>query len=254
MITTKFSVLESFDETLWKGGVDDGAFSGQKDHEAKWYTLEVDGTKVALAGVVPGPGELASISYYVSPAHRGLGYATKLASHVTALHKNATFTIFKANEASVKVAIAALRNKFSMTLGHHVVRLTKEAAEKKEEKKPAGPPLITLVDDAAMILKGLKSEAPAAAEVAVKAAASERFIRTRLVARDLANRKNVSGYALGEASKAVGKAPLEDPRGEARKALRGAVAFTRKITKSTPKTTEFVGKIKDQIGNQERMF
>lgn len=214
---------------------------------------------------------------------------------------------------------------------------SKIAASKKreEEEKPSGlphPPLISYLDDVAMILKGLKSNAPAIAETALKAASdgkhhqntigttleskihesftvasdrlfrsgvlnrderkalsgaignmlrefqetigpeiyarkmtdnahehlkaavSSRFVKTRLVARDLANRQNVSGYALGEASKSVAKASLEAPVGEVRKILRGAVSFTRSMTKSQPqRTSEFVGKIKEKIGPQEML-
>jgi len=51
--------------------------------------------------------------------------------------------IKKDNEASVKVALAALRGKFAATMGRHVVRLTKEAAPlsgglaEREGKKPS---------------------------------------------------------------------------------------------------------------------
>lgn len=159
---------KGFDDNLWKGGVLDGAFSGEKDDDAAWYVLEEDGKKVALASCVPGPGELTTISYFVHPSHRGLGYGTKLASHLTGLYKNASFTIFRANEASIKVALAALRQKFSMTIGREVVRLTKEGKKKEEEKPeaPKGPPLISYLDDVAMILKGLKNEAPVIAKAA----------------------------------------------------------------------------------------
>ncbi len=121
-------LVQEFDPDLWEGGVDDGAFSGDRDPDSTWYTMKVGEEKVALASAVPGPGELTTISYYVHPDHRGSGYGTKIASRVTDLHDKATFTIFKDNEVSIKVAMNALRNKFSMTLGHNVVRLTKEAS------------------------------------------------------------------------------------------------------------------------------
>lgn len=209
------------------------------------------------------------------------------------------------------------------------------ASKKKEEEKPSGmphPPLISYLDDVAMILKGLKSNGPAIAETALKAASEEkghqntigttleskihesftvasdrlfragvlstkerialsgaigdmlgqfrkkvspdvyarkmtdnahehlkaavssRYVKTRIVARDLANRPNVSSYALDQASKSVAKASLNDPVGEARKTLRGAVSFTRSMTKSQPQRTgEFVGKLKEKIGPQERL-
>lgn len=120
-----------FDPDLWKSGVDDGAFAGDRDPDSIWYTLKVGKDKVALASAVPGPGDLTTISYFVHPDYREKGYGTKIASRVTDLHEKATFTIFRDNEASVKVAIAALKEKFSMTMGHNVVRLTKEAGEKK---------------------------------------------------------------------------------------------------------------------------
>ncbi len=220
-------ISEGFDESLWKGGVFDGAFSGQKDDDATWYVLEVDNEKVALGSAVPGPGELTTISYFVHPSHRGIGHGTALASKMASMHKNASFTIFKSNEASIKVALAALRQKFSMTMGREVVRLTKEgderldeirgrvqeesfngpfdkyhrqgilnptalvdsdtgsvpnirkaviarlkkAASKKKEDEPAtptvkGPPLISYLDDVAMVLKGLRKEAPIIAKAA----------------------------------------------------------------------------------------
>lgn len=120
-----------FDPDLWKSGVEDGAFAGDRDPDSIWYILKVGKDKVALASAVPGPGDLTTISYFVHPDYREKGYGTKIASQVTDLHDKATFTIFRDNEASVKVAIAALKEKFSMTMGHNVVRLTKEAGEKK---------------------------------------------------------------------------------------------------------------------------
>jgi GNAT superfamily N-acetyltransferase len=133
-------VVVGFDEGLWNGGVDDGAFAEERDPGGVWYTLEVDGVKVALAAATPGPADLTNISYYVHPDHRGHGYGTKIASQVTDLHEKATFTIFKDNDASIKVALAALRNKFAMTMGRNVVRLTKTAdaipGGKADKKKP----------------------------------------------------------------------------------------------------------------------
>ena len=122
-------LTQEFDPDLWKSGVEDGAFAGDRDPDSVWYTLKVDKSKVALASAVPGPGDLTTISYYVHPDHREKGYGTKIASKVTDLHERATFTIFRDNEASLKVAMAALRNKFSTTMGHNVVRLTKEAID-----------------------------------------------------------------------------------------------------------------------------
>lgn len=51
-------IVGSFDGSLWKAGVDDGAFAGHLDADAAWYILEVGGAKVALANAVPGPGDL----------------------------------------------------------------------------------------------------------------------------------------------------------------------------------------------------
>lgn len=203
----KVSIRGGFDEKLFVGGVEEGAFAGEKDADTRWYILEAAGEKVALASAVPGPGELVTICYFVHPDHRGNGYGTKIASVVTDLHENATFTIFKDNEASIKIALAALREKFSVTMGHNVVRLTKTADDQEKQKKPGmnpalmaddialslrrafkapkiaaakkkeepkaeesnkmpAPPLISYLDDVAMILKGLKSEAPLIAKAA----------------------------------------------------------------------------------------
>jgi GNAT superfamily N-acetyltransferase len=133
-------VAKGFDGGLWIAGIKEGAFSGDRDKGGVWYTLEVDGVKVALAAATPGPADLTNISYYVHPDHRGHGYGTKIASQVTDLHEKATFTIFKDNDASIKVALAALRNKFAMTMGRNVVRLTKTAdaipGGKADKKKP----------------------------------------------------------------------------------------------------------------------
>lgn len=131
MPNTPPQLSREFDPDLWKSGVDDGAFAGDRDPDSIWYTLKVGKDKVALASAVPGPGDLTTISYFVHPDYREKGYGTKIASQVTDLHEKATFTIFKDNEASIKVAVAALKEKFSMTMGHNVVRLTKEAGEKK---------------------------------------------------------------------------------------------------------------------------
>lgn len=128
----KAIVYPGFDEALWKAGVQGGAFSGTKDPDATWYLLEVDDKKVAIASAVPGPGELTNISYFVDPEERGNGYGTKIACQVTDLHEKASFLMMKSNEASIKVALAALKNKFSMTLGHNTVRLTKTAGLIKE--------------------------------------------------------------------------------------------------------------------------
>jgi len=88
----------------------------------------------------------------------------------------------------------------------------------------------------------------------LKHAVSERFIRTRLVARDLANRKSVSEHAITESAKALQGAPLTDPAGNARKALRGAIRFTHGHTESKPVgTTDFVGRLKKAIGTQENL-
>jgi len=122
------AIKEAFDEELWKAGVDDGAFAGILDTDASWYALEVGGEKIALANAVPGPGDLTTVSYYVAPAFRNQGYGTKLAEYIVGRHEKASFVIKKDNEASVKVALAALRGKFAATMGRHVVRLTKEAS------------------------------------------------------------------------------------------------------------------------------
>jgi hypothetical protein len=124
-------VYEEFDETLWKAGVAAGAFAGLRDPGARWFTLESDGKKCALASAVPGPGDLTSVSYYVLNDERGKGYATVLASNVCDRFEKASFLVMKENTPSVKVALNALRDRFSMTLGHNVVRLTKEAADER---------------------------------------------------------------------------------------------------------------------------
>jgi GNAT superfamily N-acetyltransferase len=143
-------LTKEFDPDLWKSGVEDGAFAGDRDPDSVWYTLKVDKDKVAMASAVPGPGDLTTISYFVHPDHREKGYGTKIASRVTDLHEKATFTIFRDNEASIKVAIAALKDKFALTMGHNVVRLTKEAGEKK-----AVDPLLLGAFGAAGVLGGV---------------------------------------------------------------------------------------------------
>lgn len=120
-------VYAGFDEALWKAGVAGGAFSGTKDPDAVWYLLSAGDKKVAIASATPGPGELTNIAYYVDPEQREKGYGTKIASHVSDRHEKASFLMMKSNGGSIKVALAALRSKFSMTMGHNVVRLTKEA-------------------------------------------------------------------------------------------------------------------------------
>lgn len=128
-------VYAGFDEALWKAGVAGGAFSGTKDSDAVWYLLDVGDVKVAIASATPGPGELTNIAYYVDPEHREKGYGTKIASQVADRHEKASFLMMKSNGGSVKVALAALKNKFSMTLGHNTVRLTKEAGKKDDVEK-----------------------------------------------------------------------------------------------------------------------
>jgi len=128
-------IAEDFDEALWKKGVDGGAFSGLKDPDARWFTLEADGAKVALASAVPGPGDLTSVSYFVMNEERGKGYATKLASALCDRFEKASFLVMKSNEPSVKVALAALRERFSVTAGHNVLRLTKAASDGKGSQK-----------------------------------------------------------------------------------------------------------------------
>ncbi len=122
-------IREGFDEALWKAGIVDGAFSGLRDPDARWFTLEVEEKKLALASAVPGPGELTSVSYFVVNEARGRGYATVLASNVCDRFEKASFLVMKDNDASVKVALKALRDKFSMVMGHNAVRLTKEAID-----------------------------------------------------------------------------------------------------------------------------
>jgi hypothetical protein len=122
-------ISEGFDGALWKAGVADGAFAGLRDPAARWFSLEVDGKKLALASAVPGPGELTSVSYFVVNEARGRGYATVLASSVCDRFEKASFLVMKDNDASVKVALNALRDKFSMVMGHNAVRLTKEAVD-----------------------------------------------------------------------------------------------------------------------------
>lgn len=188
MAGPKVSVHEGFDKELWEAGVDDGAFAGAAATDATWYIMEAGGKKVALAAAAPGPGDLTTIAYYVAPEERSKGYGTKIASYVTDLHEKATFTIMKRNEASIKVALAALRDKFSMTMGHNVVRLTKTAAGKKEEEpkklKIPGPPLVTYMDDIAMVLRGLKEQGPALAETAVKAAEARELLKAAISTQD----------------------------------------------------------------------
>lgn len=184
MAGPKVSVHEGFDKELWEAGVDDGAFAGAAATDATWYIMEAGGKKVALAAAAPGPGDLTTIAYYVAPEERSKGYGTKIASYVTDLHEKATFTIMKRNEASIKVALAALRDKFSMTMGHNVVRLTKTAAGKKEEEpkklKIPGPPLVTYMDDIAMVLKGLKDETPAFAKAVSKVAEARELLKSAI--------------------------------------------------------------------------
>jgi GNAT superfamily N-acetyltransferase len=157
------TVQEGFDQNLWEGGVGDGAFSDERDPAGVWYLLEVGGEKVALAAAVPGPADLTNVSYYVHPDHRGHGYGTKIASRVTDLHEKPTFTIFKDNDVSIKVALAALRNKFSMTMGHNVVRLTK-TANVKDERNTIGTTLTGRIHESftvaadRMIQAGMMSE------------------------------------------------------------------------------------------------
>jgi len=129
LYSEKTKVYEGFDRALWKAGVADGAFSGLRDPDARWFTLEAGGKKLALASAVPGPGELTSVSYFVVNEARGKGYATVLASNVCDRFEKASFLVMKDNEASVKVALKALRDKFSMVMGHNAVRLTKEAID-----------------------------------------------------------------------------------------------------------------------------
>lgn len=130
-------IEEAFDRPLWKAGVEDGAFAEIRDGGARWYVMETDGVKFAIGSAIPGPGELTTVSYYVAPDYRNQGYGTKLARYITDRHEKASFLINKDNEASVKVALAALRNKFAATMGRHYVRLTKEAAEEGEKKQPS---------------------------------------------------------------------------------------------------------------------
>jgi len=120
-------ISETFDAALWRAGVEGGAFASPKS-EGCWYTLEEGGVKIALAVAAPGPGDLTNIAYYVVPAFRNQGHGTKLARYIADRHEKASFLVKKDNEASVKVALAALRGKFAATEGRHVVRITKESA------------------------------------------------------------------------------------------------------------------------------
>jgi GNAT superfamily N-acetyltransferase len=170
---------QEFDPVLWEGGVDDGAFSGERDSDSVWYTLKVGEDKVALASAVPGPGVLTTVSYYVHPDHRGQGYGTKIASRVTDLHEKATFTIFKDNEASIKVAISALRNKFSMTLGHNVVRLTKEAAEGMKDSEARE--LLKSAVSQRYVMRGIQSRIMADPKVGVRSRHKSRQAQDRAI-------------------------------------------------------------------------
>lgn len=158
-------VYVGFDEALWKAGVAGGAFSGTKDPEATWYLLSAGDKKVAIASATPGPGELTNVAYYVVPECREKGYGTKIASHVSDRHENASFLMMKSNDGSIKVALAALRNKFSMTMGHNTVRLTKTADEifhdnRGEDEKKKKPFNVGMLADDAVIAARKAFKAP----------------------------------------------------------------------------------------------
>lgn len=218
-------VVKGFDQKLWEGGVADGAFSGERDPDGSWYLLEVGGEKVALAAAVPGPADLTNVSYYVHPDHRGLGYGTKIASRVTDLHEKATFTIFKDNDASIKVALAALRNKFSMTMGHNVVRLTKTA------------------------------EARSLLKQAVSVQAGERALQTRLLQsrmKGISSQQALSRRTTA-AAEVVAKKPVTQLSPEDRKKILKTTRFVR-MNMADPKGGEIYKKIKaSELGASNQM-
>jgi GNAT superfamily N-acetyltransferase len=279
-------VVKGFDQKLWEGGVADGAFSGERDPDGTWYLLEVDGQKVALAGAVPGPADLTNVSYYVHPDFRGLGYGTKIASRVTDLHEKATFTIFKDNDASIKVALAALRNKFSMTMGHNVVRLTKTAdaipGGKADKKKASDFDAKALAEGAkherehtssdavaeeiAMDhltedpdyytkLRKIEKKARELLKQAVSVQAGERALQTRLLQSRMKGISSPQALArrTTAAAEVVAKKPLTQLSPEDRKKILKTTRFVR-MNMADPKGGEIYKKIKaSELGASNQM-